>query len=874
MGRRSKQLATVTLILLTVLSSLWFTLPHWLPTLLRLWLPSSMQLVIAERPLWRDGSLLLEQLSLQVGECKLVEIEGATLGYQQHQWHVNAQKVTTDSRCFAEFPSTSASQTYPAVALSVIQAALPSFTLSFSQFELLPWQELGGELQLSSHEGIQQISLKGDSVTLRADLQANHLSLHELALPLPGISEPVKLQGEIELGDNIDAVPRQGRLNSVLVLPSPVEQVSADLTWQQQRGTLTVTYQQHRTPLLNLPWQADNDALMIEKGEWHWPFYSQKLSGGVSLTLSHWSKGLDETQLNGRVNLLTEGRGGKGNLVLSFGPGMPMQNDKAFPLNLYGDGKAQALQFFARLPGEIRGGILSPAVYFKPGALLRMKGRLLSLLDVDEARWPLAGVSVSASGIDGRLQAILRAHENETGAFRLHLDGRAEKFGGDSGSWQWRYWGEGESPRFDARWDLKGRGQWRNNTIMLESLSTGFNQLRYNGATIRSPRLKLTQPLIWQRSDSEPRLQGALQLKAEETQFVYGGYLPASLLAFTINGQSPDAFQLQGSINAGTIGPVQLRGRWDGTRLRGEAWWPEQSLTVFQPLLSKTLKMHIQSGTLRAQTAFSASAQDGFQAGGHWVVKQGKLWMPDNEVNGIDFSLPFRLKGQRWQFGAKQPVKLRIAEVRNQFRLQNLRADLQGYYPWNTHYPLQLNQLAVDLLGGHLQMPRLQLPQKEAAHIQIDQVELRELVNALKVQQITLSGKINGDFPFWVNRSKWLIEEGYITNQGPLTVRMDPDFANTLSANNIAAGIAMDWLRNMRIDESRATLALDNIGMMTLTAKVIGTSRFSDKNQHVSLNYRQQENIFQLWRSLRFGDNLQSWVEQNSSLPVREGEVR
>jgi hypothetical protein len=57
---------------------------------------------------------------------------------------------------------------------------------------------------------------------------------------------------------------------------------------------------------------------------------------------------------------------------------------------------------------------------------------------------------------------------------------------------------------------------------------------------------------------------------------------------------------------------------------------------------------------------------------------------------------------------------------------------------------------------------------------------------------------------------------------------------------------------------------------MTMKAQVNGTSRFSDKNQRVTLNYTQRENLFQLWRSLRFGDNLQSWVEQNAALPTQK----
>ncbi|MBP1522041.1 hypothetical protein IVW58_24435 [Salmonella enterica subsp. enterica serovar Worthington] len=60
--------------------------------------------------------------------------------------------------------------------------------------------------------------------------------------------------------------------------------------------------------------------------------------------------------------------------------------------------------------------------------MLRSRGRVIDALDIDEIRWPLAGVKVTPRGVDGRLQAILRAHENEMGDFVLHLDGTANDF--------------------------------------------------------------------------------------------------------------------------------------------------------------------------------------------------------------------------------------------------------------------------------------------------------------------------------------------------------------------------------------------------------------------------------------------------------------
>ncbi|ELO71009.1 hypothetical protein SEEE2651_21667, partial [Salmonella enterica subsp. enterica serovar Enteritidis str. 76-2651] len=53
-----------------------------------------------------------------------------------------------------------------------------------------------------------------------------------------------------------------------------------------------------------------------------------------------------------------------------------------------------------------RGSLADPQLTFAPGALLRSRGRVIDALDIDEIRWPLAGVKVTPRGVDGRLQAI------------------------------------------------------------------------------------------------------------------------------------------------------------------------------------------------------------------------------------------------------------------------------------------------------------------------------------------------------------------------------------------------------------------------------------------------------------------------------------
>ncbi len=573
-------------------------------------------------------------------------------------------------------------------------------------------------------------------------------------------------------------------------------------------------------------------------------------------------------QITGRLNVLTSGDAGKGNAVLTIGPGKLSMENSDMPLQLTGEAKQGDLILYAVLPAHLKGMLTDPSLTFLPGALLRSRGRIIDSLNIDDIRWPLAGVKVARQGVDGRLQAILKAHEDATGDFVLHLDGKAENFLPDKGTWEWRYWGDGHFTPMQARWDVKGTGMWRDSAIVLNTLSTGFDKLQYGTMTMAKPRLVLEEPIHWERDEQHPSFKGALSLDAEETTFTGGSVLPPSTFKFSVDGRDPTFFLFKGNLRAQAIGPIQLSGRWDGERLRGQAWWPKQSLTVFQPLVPPDLKMALRDGELYAQVAFSAAAGQGFEAGGHGVLKGGSAWMSDNQVNGVDFVLPFRFKEGVWDLGTRHPVSLRIAEIVNQVTAKNVTADLQGTWPYSEASPLQLSNVSVDILGGKLTMQQLRMPQHDPALLRLQNISTSELISAVNTKQFAMSGAMNGALPLWLNNDKWIIKDGWLNNPGPMTLRVDKDMADAIVDDNIAAGAAINWLRYMEISRSWTKINLDNLGMLTLDARISGTSRVDGKSNTVHLNYTHQENVFDLWRSLRFGDNLQSWLEQHATLPV------
>ena len=177
-----------------------------------------------------------------------------------------------------------------------------------------------------------------------------------------------------------------------------------------------------------LPWEVAPQRVSIRQGEWRWPHSGQPLNGGLSVALHDWSKGWDETEISARLNVITAGHNGKGNAVLTLGPGKVGLTDSDLRFQL--TGQANLADFLRHRvdSGVIGGSILNPTLVLQPGALLRLWGKVTPEMTLEEARLPLAGVKVTAAGITGRLQAILNASDSYWGRFRLHLDGQAQDF--------------------------------------------------------------------------------------------------------------------------------------------------------------------------------------------------------------------------------------------------------------------------------------------------------------------------------------------------------------------------------------------------------------------------------------------------------------
>lgn len=866
-----KAVSALLLALVVLLLLLLLTLTYGLPMLAGVILPAGSTIALTERPQLSRSGLHIADLRYQLAGCEFARIANARLTHPG-RWQLHIDQLTINSTCLSQLADKKTPESVPRT-LAQWQAMLPESRVIIDTLRITPWDAWQGQLTLSLSPQQQEIHYHGNAMTLAAQLRGQILTISDFSSQLTADQPPLKLRGELQMPQVPDTLPVSGHLTSTFNLPPLARTVEAELTWQQNQGKLVVTPQGEQEALLNLPWEVTPQRITISGGHWRGAYNGQPLKGNVTLSLDNWQAPLQQREISGRLNILTQGHAGKGNAVLRIGPGRLDTEHSAIPLQFTGEVKQQNLIFYASLPMALRGSLSAPHLTFLPGALLRSRGQLKNLLSIDEIRLPLAGVTVTRQGVAGRLQAIAHAHRRQWGGFTLHLDGQAHQFMPDKGHWQWRYWGAGRFTPMQARWDVQGHGEWRNNTIVLNSLSTGFDKLQYGAMQVTTPRLILDKPLHWLRDPHHPALSGTLSLTTGATHFHSGSELPPATLKLHIAGHHPADFQFKGNLAAQQIGPVRLTGRWDGERLRGEAWWPQQPLTVFQPLIPPAWKMTLRDGTLYAQVAFSAATTHGFSAGGHGVLKAGSAWLPDNQINGVDFVLPFRYRDNTWHLGVHRPVSLRIGEIINQVTARNLTASLQGAWPWREQSPLQLSDVSVDILGGKITMQQLRMPQHTPALLRLHHLSSSELVSALNTKQFAMSGAFNGALPLWLDNKQWIIKDGWLNNPGPMTLRLDKEMADALVHDNLTGGAAINWLRYMEISRSWAHIDMDNRGRLTLQATVSGLSRVGKQSNIVHLNYSHQENMFDLWRNLRFADNVQTWFAEDARLPAPHGVI-
>ena len=331
-------LATLVGILFVMLA----TLGYWLPGVINHFLPDGVSLTFANRPHWQRSGLQINSVNLQIKQCSAANAERVRIAFRAQQWQLTADKLTFDSHCFTQWPATK--DTASAISLTELQNRLPKATISVADFSLngLPIPSSKLVIQLNKYQ--QNLQLDNSEIQASLQLSANRLAILQVSYQnLAQLSE-LHLQGRLTLADSLAALPENVELAAEVKDSRLVEPLALKLNMTGQAGILKLTANNTQHDLLELPWTLTADGLVVSAGKWSWPYASQPLQGAVTFSLQDWHNLQQGPILTARANLLTSGKGGKGNLVVSAGPARLTWQDNALLLQLTGVIKALNLQ--------------------------------------------------------------------------------------------------------------------------------------------------------------------------------------------------------------------------------------------------------------------------------------------------------------------------------------------------------------------------------------------------------------------------------------------------------------------------------------------------------------------------------------------------
>ena len=182
-----------------------------------------------------------------------------------------------------------------------------------------------------------------------------------------------------------------------------------------------------------------------------------------------------------------------------------------------------------------------------------------------------------------------------------------------------------------------------------------------------------------------------------------------------------------------------------------------------------------------------------------------------------------------------------------------------GTYPNSLRKPLTLKNVKIGIFDGELQVDNFSSPQQKIATLSFKNIDLKQIMEMAQYNQISLTGRIDATFPFWLNHKDCLICEGRIEQKDKLHIKLSKELIKGLKEGGVTESILVDLLNEMELDDLRVNIDLSPQGNMLLRSNIKAYNPNKKYSHPISLNYTHKENMFELWNMINYG----SQFEQN-----------
>jgi len=142
-------------------------------------------------------------------------------------------------------------------------------------------------------------------------------------------------------------------------------------------------------------------------------------------------------------------------------------------------------------------------------------------------------------------------------------------------------------------------------------------------------------------------------------------------------------------------------------------------------------------------------------------------------------------------------------------------------------------------------------------------IDLAKIVETQQLEDIRVTGRVDGTIPVEINEQGIFIEHGaFLNNVRTGTIHYNPASGTDQLQQNPVTGIALDALRDFRYSHLSADVNFTPEGMLIINLKLKGTSPELDTTRPVHLNINTEQNLISLLKSLRYAEGISANIDK------------
>ncbi len=152
---------------------------------------------------------------------------------------------------------------------------------------------------------------------------------------------------------------------------------------------------------------------------------------------------------------------------------------------------------------------------------------------------------------------------------------------------------------------------------------------------------------------------------------------------------------------------------------------------------------------------------------------------------------------------------------------------------------------------------------KSSFKINATNIDLAKIVETQQLEDILVTGRIDGTVPVEINEQGISIQHGAFINVVRAgTIRYNPAAGTDQLKQNPLTGIALDALKDFRYSHLSADVNFTPEGILTINLQLKGTSPELDTRRPVHLNINTEQNLLSLLKSLRYAQGVSESIDK------------